>query len=667
MPFWWGRRRRFWHPRRKYYKRRKTYRYRKPRYRRRRITKTRRRRRRRRRYKVRRKRKQIAIKQWQPDSIVTCKIKGVTTLVLGGEGKQLVCYTNVKQSWVPPKAPGGGGFGCEVFSLGYLYEQYKLHRNIWTKTNIGKDLCRYLRVRLTFYRHPDTDFIINYERQPPFDIRKDTYTYCHPLFMLLSKHKILLLSKFTKPNGKVKKSVVVKPPKQMITKWFFQEHFSHEPLLMIRAAACNLSYSNLGCCNTNWISTFFCLNTGFYQLANWDAEVATGYKPYINPPQILYTWNKDQLAKKQPGIAFERPNNYLDSVNYDKGWFSKQILQAVKLSDKAEISSTALGMLPTNVCRYNPNLDTGKGTSIWLVSNLSNTYNKPLDIQLIYEGLPLYLLLYGFLSYVALTKKFGDFLTRYILACECPTGFYYYAQPGFQNKVIIPIDYTFINGQGPYKEDLTDTSKKLWTPNIYSQLEILNFIVESGPYIPKYARTTASTWELDCFYNFLFKWGGPEITEPAVADPLLQHTYEVPDTFKASVQVRDPAKQKAASILHPWDIRRGLFTKTALKRMYSNLSTDSTFEPDTETIPKKKKKTTGPELRVPDQEEEEVQACLLSLFEESSYQEDQTQDLQQLIKQQHEKQQQLKWNILRVLSDMKEKQNLLQLQTGFLN
>ncbi len=101
--------------------------------------------------------------------------------------------------------------------------------------------------------------------------------------------------------------------------------------------------------------------------------------------------------------------------------------------------------------------------------------------------------------------------------------------------------------------------------------------------------------------------------------------------------------------------------------MQDNLSTESSFYPDAEEIPRKKKRIqTGPELSHPFQEEEEVQNSLLSLFEENIYpeQETQTPELLRLIKHQQQQQQELKYNILRIISDIKEKQNLLRLQTG---
>nr|UHK07428.1 MAG: ORF1 [Torque teno midi virus] len=671
MPFWWNRRRKPWWGR--WRRKRRTRRYkRKPR---RRFTRYRyrragrRRRRRRKTRKVRRKKQTIPVRQWQPDSIVKCKIKGLCTLVLGAEGKQLVCYTNVKQANTPPKAPGGGGFACEQFSLESLYTDYLFRKNVWTKTNILKDLCRYLGVCLIFYRHPETDFIVSYSRQPPFDISKEIYTMCHPLNMLLAKHKILIPSKFTNPRGKSKIKKHIRPPKQMLTKWFFQEHFAHFPLLMIQASACNFNYSNLGCCNTNQMVTFFYLNINFYQTPAWGQRTATGYQPYGHAANEMYTWTKAQWEKDGPAQdnqKFTRPQTYDTSIGYSTGWFTKQLLQAVEIT-KTKDKSSLIRAIPINVCRYNPNLDNGKKSKVWLVSTLNNSWEPPhADKTIVYEGYPLYMILYGFLSYVQYVKKAPDFFLGHVIVLQSD-ALLPYSQAGANVTYIVPIDNNMYNGKAPYDEELTSSMKAYWMPNIYNQLQVLNTIVESGPLVPKYSQTKNSTWELDMFYTFFFKWGGPEITEPAITDPKLQGSYEVPDTFHASLQIVNPAKQKAASLLHPWDIRRGYFTKTALKRMQENLSTDSSLYSDADMPPKKKKRRqTGPELTLPQEEEEEVHQSLLSLCEENIFQEPQTQekDLLLLIKQQQQQQNELKYNILRIISDIKEQQNLLRLQTG---
>uniref|UniRef100_A0AAU8H5Y9 Capsid protein n=1 Tax=Gammatorquevirus homidi2 TaxID=3048387 RepID=A0AAU8H5Y9_9VIRU len=676
MPFWWRRRKRYYRPWnkrwRKFSRRRKRPRIR----RRRRTRRTYRRRRKRRHFKVKRKRKLITVKQWQPDSIVTCKIKGVEVLVLGAEGKQFVCYTNVKQATPPPKAPGGGGFACMQFSLGYLYEQYKFRNNIWTKSNIARDLCRYLRVKFTFYRHPETDFIVRYDRQPPFNIEPLTYPLCHPQNLLLGKHKIIILSKSSKPNGKAKKVKVIKPPKQMITKWFFQHQFAAAPLLQLTAAAANLQYAHIGCCNKNAIVTFKALNPGFYKNGNWAQHQGETrpYTPYVGTPIDLYFWDTTQWPKecleettdatfiKQHSLKVT-PTSYTQSIGYSTGYFARQVLNAVLVTRDLNKQHWQAA-LPTITCRYNPAKDTGKGNTVWLHSNLTASYDKPTsDKTVIIQGIPIWMALYGWLSYVQHVKGAPDFYISYTCCIESP-AIDVSSTPG-ATTTIIPIDDTFMRGQPPYGQDLSNFDITHWYPDIYNQAETLNNLVTVGPYIPKYNQTRNSTWELHTFYEFLFKWGGPEITEPPVADPSSQPVYDAFDKQPGSVQIRNPFHQKYESIIHPWDYRRGILKSAALKRIADNMSTESSFQED-EYIPKRAR-VIGPCLTVPEQENKEIKACLQELCKESTLQEAQEEEnIIQLINQQRQQQQELKYNLLRLISELKEQQQQLKLQTGLI-
>nr|UHM26743.1 MAG: ORF1 [Torque teno midi virus] len=676
MPFFWRRRKRFfrpWNSRWRKFWRKK----RRPRIRRRRRARRAYRRRRKRRYrKVKRKRKLITVKQWQPDSIVTCKIKGVDVIVLGAEGKQFVCYTNVKTATPPPKAPGGGGFGCMQFSLGYLYEQYKFRNNIWTKSNIARDLCRYIRCKLTFYRHPETDFIIRYDRQPPFDIEPLTYPLCHPQNLLLGKHKIILLSKSSNPKGKAKKTKVIKPPKQMLTKWFFQHQFAAAPLLQLTASAANLQYAHIGCCNKNTIVTFPALNLGFYKNGNWAQHQGetTIYKPYLGTPTQLYFWDttdwpSDRLdpTTQQEWISkhglLVHPSTYTQSVSYNNGYFASKVLSA-KLVTRDLDKHSWTGTLPVITCRYNPFKDTGKGNTVWLHSNLKAAYDKPsTDKTIIIQGIPIWMALYGWLSYVQLVKGVPDFYISYSVLIESPA--IDISSTAGATTQILPLDLTFIQGKPPYGQDLSTFDLTHWYPDVYNQAETLNSLVAAGPYIPKYNQTRNSTWELHCFYEFLFKWGGPEITEPTVADPSTQPVYDALDKQSSTIQIRNPFHQKYETIIHPWDYRRGILKSSALKRIADNMSTESSFQEDGHCS--KKPRIIGPCLSVPEKDNQEIQECLQALCKESTSQEAQEErDIIKLIQQQREQQQEIKYNLLRLISELKEQQQQLKLQTGLI-
>ncbi len=161
MPWWWNRRRKWWRGRRRpFYKRRYKYKKRRPR---RRIYKRKYRRTyrrgRKRIKKVRRKNKTLNIKQWNPETIKKCKVKGIAINTLGVQGTQYRCYTPNKYEYTVAKQPGGGGFGVERYTLEYLYKQNKAGNNIWTTSNANLDLVRYTGCTFIFYRHPHIDFI----------------------------------------------------------------------------------------------------------------------------------------------------------------------------------------------------------------------------------------------------------------------------------------------------------------------------------------------------------------------------------------------------------------------------------------------------------------------------------------------------------------------------
>nr|UHK06662.1 MAG: ORF1 [Torque teno midi virus] len=671
MPFWWGRRKKWWWGRRRFQRKRR-YKRRKPRriYKRRRPFRTHRRRHRRRRYKVRRKKPTIVLKQWQPDSIRKCKIKGYGTLVLGAQGRQMLCYTNmIKYNWIP-KAPGGGGFGCQLFSLGSLYTDYLFKKNIWTHTNIYYDLVRYLWVTFTFYRHPETDFIIAYDRMPPFDIEKYTYMYCHPANLILAKHKKLLLSAATNPKGRLKLRLKIKPPKQMLTKWFFSQQFSAAGLVLLKAAAMNTRYANLGCCNTNQLLTIYYLDPVFYKYGNWCHKVSdtTPYTPNDQTLTTYYLWlpgeDTSKPVKEDAAHKYTKPTTYDTSVNYDTGWFCSKLMKAIQIGHLPSPESKQAA-LPVNATRYNPNYDSGEKSEIWLCSAFSKYHEKPVtDHDLYMSGFPIWMMLWGFLNYVQMKKKDKTFFNTYYIVMKSP-AFFPEPQIG-AGDYYIPVDEEIISGKLPYDEWVTHSMKLAWYVTLKNQMKVLNQIVCCGPFVPKYDQTKNSTWELDYYYNFHFKFGGPEITDHKVTDPQYQPKYDVPDTITNTIQVTDPAKNKAAKLFHAWDWRRGLLTKRAFESMQQNLSTDSDQQSDTSS-PQKKRKRTGPLLNNPEEETQEIQKCLLSLCEESIYQDPQTEeDLKHLIKLQQQQQHELKRNILKLLMELKEKQRMLQLQTGVL-
>nr|UHK05396.1 MAG: ORF1 [Torque teno midi virus] len=663
MPFWWKRRRRPWFGR---WRRGQKRRYRK-RFTRRRFRyapKRRRRRRRRRRYKVRRKKKKIVIQQWQPDSIKKCKIKGFGCLVLGSQGTQYLCYTNEASNYVPPKSPGGGGFGCEFITLEYLYKQWKAHNCIWTASNNYKDLCRYTGCTITLFRHKYIDFVFFYTTMPPFDIQKLTYAEHQPQNILLKQHHRLILSQASNPKGKLKVRIRIKPPKTMQTKWYFQKQLAEIPLVQLSAATCDVQFVRLGCCNPSQVSTIYFLNPQFWLNSDWATTREYAYM-YIKTGSPLTGTYKGKDGKDHDVTVGQwkkkGQEQYYESINYDTGWFQSKFLSSYKIKKAA--SQQEYAHLPIGVARYNPDQDTGQGNEVWLASIFKGHFDKPtVTDDYIIRGLPLWMAFYGYWSYLKYKTKDKGIFTNHMFIVKSP------AIKPMQSAITTDyypiLDLEFIQGKWPYEEQVTQNQKHLWYPTAEHQTVTINNFVESGPYVPRLENQKSSTWELNYFYKFYFKWGGPQAGEPPVDDPKYQGDFPTPNTMQQTVQVSDPKKQAPETMFHDWDYRRGFITSSALKRMQENFQTDSSLESDdTETPPKKKRCTK--ELQLHQTHQEKIQKCLRSLCEEDICQEDQ-ESLRQFIHKQQQQQQHLKRNLFLLLSELKNKQNFLQLQTGIL-
>nr|UHK06906.1 MAG: ORF1 [Torque teno midi virus] len=664
MPFWWNRRRKPWWGR---WRRRWTHK--RPKRRRRRRYARRRnrrpyRRRRKRKYKVRRKLKKITLKQWQPDSIKKCKIKGYSCLVLGAHGRQMYCYTNEEKEYIQPKAPAGGGFGCEVFNLKWLYSEYTAHNNIWTASNDYKDLCRYTGAKITLYRHPTVDWVISYDNMPPFDIHKYTYPEIQPQNLLLQRHKKVLLSQRNNPKGKLKVTLKIKPPKQMVTKWFFQKEFAKVNLFKLTAAAADFSFPRIAQGAQSTILTINSLNMGFYHNSTWAKYQEDDYKNISTqslPLRFTYWDGKaDKIFDYDPKPTQPYTTKYYYSVSYECGLFNPKVLFAKKVEAKQNNAWIQIANLPMTVLRYNPQDDTGHGNEVYLTSILTGQFKKPTETpDFNFNGVPLYFAFYGFYNYLQIYSQDKNIFKSHMFVVKSPAlRPLSQATPNVYYPILNP---QFPYGKLPWDEYITSDMKKLWYPTAEHQTDIINSIVCCGPFIPKLSNLPISTWELNYKYEFFFKWGGPQITDPAIQNPETRAQYPVPDKQQSAVQIVDPEKQEAAAILHDWDFRRGFITQTALKRMSENLRSDTSFESDSSEPPKKKKKPTK-ELQSINQKEEKIKKCLLSLCEKDTCQE-QTQDLELLIKHQQLEQQQLKKNILRLLTHLKKNQACLQLQT----
>ncbi len=260
----------------------------------------------------------------------------------------------------------------------WLFSQYIAHNNIWTASNQWLDLCRYTGCQIKLFRHPTVDFAIFYDRQPPFDIDKLTYTELQPQNILLKRKRRILLSRAAKPWGKPYIKLKIKPPKQMSTKWFFQQDFCQYGLVKLCASACDFSYPSIGPLAASTILTIYSLDINFYNISNWAATKQSAYYPYGTKPTVFYKYaTKGTLSDTQKiGDDFGQGRDaYYKSINYTTGWFNKNLIGGITYTDITATTKTAAQ--PLIVLRYNPELDDGVGNEVYLTSLFSTHYDKP--------------------------------------------------------------------------------------------------------------------------------------------------------------------------------------------------------------------------------------------------------------------------------------------------
>lgn len=578
--------------RRNYYKRKYFYR-RKPRwFRRRRLgknfrtTRRRRRRVRRRPFKSYRKYKlkTIKLKQWQPSHIKNCKIKGTIQLFQAGIGRYSHNYSLYKDSWVPEHEPGGGGWCYLQLGLGNLFTENQRLQNWWTKSNKGLNLCRYKGVRLTFWRQQYTSYIATYSNEYPMEVGKFHYPSMHPQRLMLYNHRIVVPSYQAMPHKKKPyKRVYVKPPKEMIDKWYFQQYFQRFPLVLIAAAACSLEqYYVSDNAMSNNIS-LWSIDTKLITNKNFQRPPETGWTPKegqylfatyngaetlqkINISRCTYLGNTiqntpgaegKQKALKEWGNPFFKNiitgdrRVILTKKNNEQFWTQTTPIEGIFIDRPIAIK-----------CRYNPTKDDGIGNEAYWVTNFSKEnnwdWNNDPDIHI--QGFPLWLMLWGWYDWSRNLNKIKNIYNDYLLVVKSR-----YLTP--QLPAYVFLNSSYVDGEGPYNSNLDELPGDIenhWYPQYKFQQEAIEDLLMSGTGVCRGNHTRQIQAHVD--YSLFFKWGGNPATMETVVDPTTQPQYPIPTGQFLSNEITDPSTS-IYNYIYNFDQRRDLLTQTAEKRI----------------------------------------------------------------------------------------------------
>lgn len=563
--------------------------------------------------------------------------------------------------------PGGGAFAHLVWNLSFLYEEHTKWRNFWTTPNEGFDLGRYTGTTIKVARPPTVDAVIMYTTNYPMLANMGTHPGCHPQRLLLAFKKIVIQSQKRKPNAKKFVKFKIKPPQLLQNKWFFQKDLAKLNLFQLYASTCDLDRPFCNREGDNNSIGFSVLNTNVFTNVAWKRTITT-WVPQDGKYLYGYikesgktTYTKYLLSPQTPyGPANVFYKNYLLGISPTflsptAGNFSTTGIPGQTLPN--DTSNTQVPL--TVYCRYNPLPDDGDNTTIFLQTMLRATegLHPSNNYQFKLTGLPLWLICFGFYDWMMKLHKNYNIMADYVtlFASEYVWSEIKLPKDNTLNQTVyIPVGSYFMNGTGLSNTEIPALELVDYKLRSSNQAPVLNDIVKCGPFIPQPYKE--DSWCLDIKYTSYFKWGGTAPPQQDIVDPETQAVYPTPGDLAQRLQIKDPRKQIE---LHPWNFRRDILTKRALKRIRDNSESETDSDSLTE-ITKKKSKSEAQAYLQGDlySEQEETSE------EQSSSEEETPQDLQLCIQQQRRKQHQLRKLLYRALYQLKRRQRHLSILTG---
>ena len=573
----------------------------------------------------------VTVRQFQPSSIKKCKIVGTKCLIQGSPLRAHNNYIQYVYSTVPPHFPGGGGWSLIVFKLESLYEDFQHLENVWTVSNIGLPLVRYLGCQFKFYQSEETDYVVIFDRCWPMIDTPLTHADSAPSRVLSRKHHIVIPSRKTQKNKKPYKKVNIKPPTQMQTHWYFSRDICKTPLVMLTTTAVSLTNPFCDPTAKNNNISLYVLNDKLFQKPNFqNFPLTSGYSPKdlfdehhelvpfyiysttattlpheINKTTIKQLTNLTPLtntlnnqagtpinesnwedSKKNWGNPFYHDNLDEDSVTWilsDMLTLEAKELMKTNAQSTSKFNLVQASGKPYLEVRYNPSKDTGAKNKAYLVNTSSSTsFKEPDNKNLIIEGLPLYIMLWGWTDFIKKIQETVDVDQNYLLVIQTDQ---------FNTKDVnyfILIDEDFIQGYDPYTEHKDDHNrppmntynKDHWFPKLLFQAQSINKICMSGPACPRMPYN--HYMQAYCKYKFWFKWGGCPKKIPEISDPCLQSKWPTPDNILGRLEISNP-KNHPENEVYSFDWDKDYLTKDFIERINEYTTINETTLPLSES------------------------------------------------------------------------------------
>lgn len=577
-------------------------------------------------------------------------------------------FTLYEDSIVPQHLPSGGGFSLMKFTFNTLYSYHKFVRNWWTKSNKELPLMRYNGCKFKLYQSSNVDYVFRYINAWPMTSTQLMYASMQPSLLMMLSHSIIVPSKNTEKRKKPYKTVRIRPPSQMKNQWYFQHEMLNTGLLLTQTSACSLDNYFISTMSENNNINIITLNTILFQNRMFHTNTEPYYtrtsgtlKRYLfatqstSPPQDVllkdvillgdtrnYTKGKTPLQNEVNDTWNNGPpKDYWGNpfhADYMSGDFrilyKDDSLPTIYTGFKSQYATKKAGLTElsstfTWTLRYNPNKDDGSTNTVYLLQNHKQEegWNPPTKPELIFEGYPLWILLWGYTDFQKRLAAVSQIDTHWMVVIKTQA-----TSP--KADFLVPLDLNFTKGESPYQDHLDPYDRDKWYPMEQYQTEQITQILQCGPGTPKLGQYKNA--DVHAKYDFYFKFGGNPPQMEEVINPQAQPFYPTPGNFFQKPSLQNPATP-SQYFLSNFDQRRYELTEPATKRIKKHFSTtDSIFTDQT-----RMRMDASPEYHTPQTSEGET-----------SSEEEKEETLYQQLQQQRLKQRKIRQRIFKLLTQM---------------
>lgn len=415
----------------------------------------------------------------------------------------------------------GGQTDVRMLTLDYLYYEHTHFRNVWTRSNEGYDLARYIGTVFKLPPHPHIPYIFWWDRNWD-ETEVHRLNDMHPASLILQKKHVTV---FPRSYGnKRTRRIFVPPPTRTTSQWFPMDSW------------CGVGVLQFGISPINLEDPFV-----HGQRITYGTTIGYAQDNQTTPPIPIW-WSKSSLEG-------------LFNVEVCYRWWWDDGKDNYIMVNTKNIDPTTSGSPPTN---------------------------PESNYKMISCGMPYWKYFWGMCN-ISYKKQYTDATTQNInyVAGKNP---YVYALTWYRDAVLKTSDGGWTTDpliRGP--QDCKPPNQKVWVflsnkkadnlgtesnyPSADTVKSILTMMTCTGPF---------AFWEGDIpwgrnnvnfpiLYSSIWQWGGHVPKPDNIQDPC-----KSPDP---RTQVRDPSSAGLA-VLHPWDLdKQGLITKQALQRLLSGLST----------------------------------------------------------------------------------------------